>query len=279
MKLFEDATLESPSMSMEQYLDYFYNTSHLSQEFLGDFGAKLKDLFSNVANSIYSTYNDKAVKDALKTKHQVIQKAKTLNYTMTSINPTSKPLNFKGYYLPYLDDLNKNANFYQSNIYTVLNKLKTIIGNYIINTTPDKDHIVIGISFFKDQEKTLKDYKESLTRYFPVDDGSVKTTFRNILRNYEEFPKIIESMLLLDNKIYPDNLRKIENEVQSCRQLIDNLIETTMKKNTFNSQYKKDIVYVTYTTAQIVEYVYFIYSNSFNFYSVFKNNTEDFLKL
>lgn len=278
MKLFTEAPVLKNTMTVEQYAQYFQETQVIAYETFSDYYAKIKDMLNGFAFSIYSPYNDKAVKDTLSRKNEVIQKVRTLDYTRTSMALTSKPNNFRGYYVDYLDELKDVSEYHNDHIFTILNKFKIMIANYINNTTPDKEGIVLGLSFFKETEQRLNKDKDRISKYF-VNNGSTKASFRQLFKNYNDVPKLIDSVMLLDRTIYPESLDKVDKEVKSCRELIDTLISSAMNESTLNNQYKKDIVYCTNVAAQSVEFVYYLYSNAFTFYSVFNNNINDLLEI
>jgi hypothetical protein len=69
--------------SQQKLYEYLTTSTVISSEAVTDYFAKLKDILNAAIGLIYTPYNDKAVADILRHKHEVIEKAKHLDFTAT----------------------------------------------------------------------------------------------------------------------------------------------------------------------------------------------------
>lgn len=279
MKLFSGEEKISINLTLEQYTDYFNNTDIVSFEAFDNFIAIIKDKINSAIGIINSPYVDKAVRDLFVNKHEFLNKAKNLNYSITSVNMTSKPMNFQGYYLPYTEDLLLAANNINSIIDDTLNKFKIILAVVANTKYTDSTETISGVSEFIKIKKEVDKNRELIAKYFPKNDGSTKTTFRDILKSYNEINKIVDNIVRLDNIVNYKRGKDINKEVYACQNLLDTVIENNDKNNVYNTKYKKDLVFVITVTANLIELYWYIYGHCINFYGTFKNNIDDFLKM
>jgi len=265
--------------SQQKLYEYLTTSTVISSEAVTDYFAKLKDILNAAIGLIYTPYNDKAVADILRHKHEVIEKAKHLDFTATSFNVTSKPINFKGYYTNFVDDLYSNAKEVNELTSNTLAKFKTALSLYINNNFEIVDASILGINQFKLVDNKREQIEKDISKYFSSKYGDTKARFRDILRSYNDIKHVIEGIIKLDSVIYPDKLKEVEREVESIKGLLDTIIENYINNPSENTKAKQDLMVITNICAKIVEMHYYFYGTCYNFYSVFKNNMDDLLKL
>jgi hypothetical protein len=267
------------SYTQEELYEYLTTSTVISSEAVTDYFAKLKDTLNAAIGLIYTPYNDKAVADILRHKHEVIEKAKMLDYTVTSFNVTSKPINFKGYYTNFVDDLYDNATEINELTKATLAKFKTALSLYINNNFELVDASMLGVNQFKTSDSKREQIESDISKYFSSKNGDTKARFRDIFRSYNDIKPVIEGIIRLDSVIYPDKLKETEKEIESIKGLLDTIVENYINNPSENTKAKQDLMVITNICAKIVEMHYYFYGTCYNFYSVFKNNMVDLLKL
>jgi hypothetical protein len=278
MKLmeFEDTKI---NYSQENLYKYLTESTVISSEGISDYFAKIKDTLNAVVGLIYTPYNDKAVADILRHKHEVIEKVKHLDFTATSFNVTSKPINFKGYYTNFVDDLYNNAKEINELTKNTLSKFKIALSLYINNNFELVDASMLNVNQFKLADSKREQIEKDISKYFSSKYGDTKARFRDIFRSYNDVKYVIEGVIRLDSIIYPDKLKEIEREVDSIKGLLNTIIGNYINNPSTNTKAKQDLMVITNICAKIVEMYYYFYGTCYNFYSVFKNNIDDLLKL
>jgi len=278
MKLMEQENIKT-TYSKDSLYEYLITSTVISNEAITDYFAKLKDAINAAIGLIYTPYNDKAVADILRHKHEVIEKAKHLDFTATSFNVTSKPINFKGYYTNFVDDLYNNAKEINELTKNTLSKFKTVLSLYINSNFELVDASMLGINQFKLADSKREKIESDVSKYFSSKYGDTKARFRDIFRSYSDVKYVIDGIIKLDSVIYPDKLKEVEREVESIKGLLDTIIENYINNPSRNTKAKQDLMVITNICAKIVEMHYYFYGTCYNFYSVFKNNIDDLLKL
>ncbi len=280
-RLFTDQPIPLAVFSFEQYIDVIKHSQTVSNESISGFLTKIQDSLVSTFNTMTMKYNDKAVDEVMSVRYQTLAKAKTLDFTVTSENLTSIPESFRGKYIKYIDDLKNTAKVSIPEVEKVLTDVKIVIATFVNDPSDDKIGGIYGLDTFKRAEKNLEKHQAEISKYFPANTGKMKASFRDILQTYDDFDKLFYEIQSMDTTFNYDAIKAIYREVENIRGLIDTLVTLTSTGSIEmkNERLKKELVFATYIAGKYVEFMSYLFTNILVFYSVFKNNCEDLIKL
>lgn len=282
MKLFNTEDKQNlNNTSLEAYNAYLSTTNVIAQEALSDYLHKAKDKFVNLYNFITAQYTDKIVSDIVSNRFEVSHKVKNINFTNIREDITSKPENFKGKYVDYTLDLINTSNVMAEETEKTLTNLKLAIASFVTNYKEDKVDSLYGASYFNATAKYLELNRKAISAYFPTNDGSTKSTFKDIFKSMNDLSSLYKNIEILDKTINIGRVNYIAKLSKECSELIDTLIEQNMSSNINlnNNTYKKDLTNAIFIAAKEVEFFSYLYFNVISFYGSFKNNVDDLVKL
>lgn len=281
MKLFH----YRPTISQEELnnltIDYFLTNDYIAQEAFSDFLYKIKDKINNFKIILTREINDRATLDVINTKFEMLNRIKRLNFYLISNEITSKPENFKGYYVDYSLDLLKVAKELLPHVENTLNLLKTNISTFINEYEKSNLHTLTFGNYFTKTELFLETHRKAIAKYFPLSNGSSKARIKDILRSLNDIPALYDRIRELDNTLNLAKIEFINNLGKEISDLVDTLIEYNRKTRVFeeNSEVKKSLINAIYITAKEIELLAYVYSNMVIFYGAFKHLMDDLKQL
>lgn len=277
MKLFSTSDASENKISVETYKDYFLSTDYIVTEDLTDFFVKIKSIFSDAIDKITFAYNDKMTYDINKDKIIYLHAINKIKFTDIAPKLISKPNNFKGYYIEYLNDLYSYMNTQLGNIFTTIEKLKYFISYYINEYKSDVFDVNTSLTYFKNIEKQVEKTNKEISSYFKANDHSTKDEFKRLYKTLNDVNVIYKLIENFDKFNLDSNIKIIEKESKNCMELVDTLIDNNLKARgkLINDEVKKNLTFATYVTAKQIEIISYLFANLVSFYGVFKNNLED----
>jgi len=265
--------------SLEEFVDYYQNSSVISEEALSDYLFKIKDTFITIGSKLTNRINDKAVLEITSNKFEVLHIVKRLKFIEVKDFITSKPEGFKGKYIDYTLDLINVSNNVIGNIEETLNSLKTAIGIFINEYNSDKIAELHNNVHFKITADELDKNTKEISKYFKLGDKNTKAKIMDVLKSLNDIEPLYKNIEVLDGVINISKIEYIGKLANEVSELVDSLIEQNAKTKVLekNDKVKAELVSALNIAAREIELINYIYSNVFIFYGVFKNLIDDLI--
>ena len=265
-------------MSLEEFVTFYSNSKVVASEGISDFLYKIKDIFHTNLNTY--KLNDRVTIDTYANKTLFLSKIRKINFIDIKDIYTSKPENFKGLIVKYLDDLESVSLVTMRNFKDTLDALNVSIGEFIHNYDDSRVTQLYGLSKFKNTDQLLETNRKVIAKYFPIGNGSTKAYIKDIYNSLRDFETVYTQLSNLDkvlSKESVDEAFKLSNETSN---LIDLLIDLNKKNDILNNndKSKTDLMTAVHIAAKEIEFVNYLYSNFVIVNGVFKNNVDDIVK-
>lgn len=277
MKLYAtDSNNIEVDYSLEQFKNLYINSSVISTESISNFFYKIKDTFHNFTSKFSFDSEEKAVKDVISNKFEVIHIANKVKMNDFRHEVISKPEGFTGLYVEYLDDLLNVTKLTHESLTKSLDTLKMGVGNFINEYQEDKVDNFYGYHYFKEGSKVIDENNKLISSYFKKNTDKVKTTPNEVLRSLKDVELLFSKLDELSFILNKDSIASILKEVNNISELIDVLLEQNMKTNTLskNDTTKKEMIEAIEQTARSVEFYTSLYAQLLFFCNAFKSLTD-----
>ena len=280
MKLFSEQDKIALNFSMEEFRGHYQSAKVISAEALSDYFYKVKDVFSNVYNSLSTATNDQVVVDTTSTKFETMHRVKRVKFIDIKDFITSKPENFRGKYVDYTLDLINASKVIVENTESTLNNLKLAVSSFVNEYSENKVSTLYGAVYFKEAEKLIEENKKDITKYFPESNSSTKAYIRDVLKTNNDVESLYKNIEMLDSILNLSKIEYISKLTNECVGLLDTLIDQNTKTDmlTKNDTIKKELISAIHISAREVEFLNYLYANAVVFYGCFKNLTQDLNK-
>ena len=276
MKIFDTKETFKEEISAEAFASRYQTASVVSTESLGSFFAKLKDSFAVNFSFMVGGIGDITTKEVLENRYETLHALKSIKFIHFREETTSKPENFKGYFVDYLEDLTKTSAKISVEVIQTLETLKMTVASFVNEYSDDKMMSVYGETHYKKTAKITEDAYDDMSKYFPQSNQGTKALVRNVLKTERDIPALYEGIAQLDKIINKDLIDRVLKLSKEASDLVDALVLANGKNNMLLSadESKAKLVHALQTAAKQVELISYLFGNAVNFAGCFVNLAE-----
>jgi hypothetical protein len=140
---------------------------------------------------------------------------------------------------------------------------------------------VHGATFFKGYAKVREKHLKVISDYFPKSDTASKAEIGKLLKTFNDIATINASILDIENNFTSKSLETLNRGANELAELVNSLVESNAQSGVLvrNNEAKKELVNVIHVTAELVEFMGYLYSNLMFFESSYKAMSDELLKL
>lgn len=275
MKIYSPEDNHSAVPSVENFRNFYLDSSVVSMESLGQYFQKVRDTFNTIGSAIASD-KDKFIQDTLSTKNEVIYVSREVSYADFRHQSASRPEQFSELFIDYLEELTEISEAAYGSVGRSLKNLKMAVAGFINDYQEGQVSTLYGAAYFGQERRVIEDLKKRDQKFYRLPQNKTKTTAQSVIKSMTDFEKIYP---LIDNVagwLNETHSKELEKQVRDNVEMIDTLVEQNIRTGTLtkSEHIKKDLIDAIDQTARAVEFYAALYAEFFAICSSFKSLTE-----
>ena len=263
------------NISSDLFIKNYENQSYVATEGIVDFFNKILDKIAYTLNNVLPSSKDIITIDVNKYRREAISRSKSLVMSEIADKKVIKPRNFKGYYIDYSTSLLSSSKLAVSatedlikmcNTHIVLLVNKSHIDNFIIPP--------INTAKLKDYTKSYTETKDHMVEYFPYDNNSTYTLFKEVFLSPRDLEGIYKNVDLIDKTLYSKLIEeKLLKETNDLSDSLKAFIDLQENKSLFNhpSYNKRLLLEALELCSNYIDFTGYLYVNINTFYKALQD--------
>jgi hypothetical protein len=209
---------------------------------------QFKSLKEELVSTVFSIFS-------LKEK-RVLNNLKTLNYINLSQSLVTTPQGFKGYFLDYLQSIEKIQTQAYKDADEFIKEYQMVLSSFITNKDDQISSKDLSFFYNRMEQRTLESNGE-IAKFFNAPNKIARSKLQSVLARISDLETISQVVKNIESKHNIDDLKSIEISIVKITSMLDIIIEQMKKQDTskVSRQAALNLSQGAYNLARYIEFI------------------------